>query len=108
MLGRWRLARAASRLHTVLLDVMELTERVDNAIKFLSDMFSARLYRLAASKVGVPDYKDLVNQKLRTAEELYRFMVEEFHQGRAFILELLVVIILIIDLIWLFRGRMPV
>jgi hypothetical protein len=108
MLGRWRLARAASRLHTVLLDVMELTERVDNAIKFLSDMFSARLYRLAASKVGVPDYKNLVNEKLRTAEELYRFMVEQFHQGRAFILELMVVIILIIDLIWLFRGRIPV
>jgi len=107
-LGRWRLARAATRLHTVLLDVMELTERVDNAIKFLSDMFSARLYRLAASKVGVPDYKDLVNEKLRTAEELYRFMVEQFHQGRAFILELMVVIILIIDLIWLFRGRIPV
>ncbi|PYX79952.1 MAG: hypothetical protein DMG70_25840 [Acidobacteria bacterium] len=108
MLARWRLARAASHLHTVLLDVMELTERVDNAIKFLSDMFSARLYRLAAGKVGVPDYKDLVNEKLRTAEELYRFMVEQFHQARAFVLELMVVIILIIDLVWLFRGRIPV
>ncbi len=63
MLARWRLARAATKLHTVLLDVNELTERADNAIKFLSDMFSARLYKLAAAKVGVPDYKDLVNQK---------------------------------------------
>ena len=103
MLARWRLARAASRLHTVLLDVMELTERVDNAIKFLSDMFSARLYRLAASKVGVPDYKDLVQEKLKTAEELYRFMVEQFHQGRAFALELLVVIILIVEFFALFH-----
>jgi hypothetical protein len=34
-------------------------------------------------------------------------MVEQFHQSRAFVLELMVVIILIIDLIWLFRGRMP-
>src|SRR5271166_3139439 len=75
--SRWRTARAASKLHTVLLDVSELTERADNAIKFLSDMFSARLYKLAASKVGVPDYKDLVQQKLQTAEELYRFMVDE-------------------------------
>ena len=108
ILARWRLARAASRLHTVLLDVMELTERVDNAVKFLSDMFSARLYRLAAVKVGVPDYKDLVQEKLQTAEELYRFMVDQFHQGRAFALELMVVIILIIDLIWLFHGSMPV
>ncbi len=103
--SRWRTARAASKLHTVLLDVSELTERADNAIKFLSDMFSARLYKLAALKVGVPDYKDLVQQKLQTAEELYRFMVDEFNQSRAFVLELMVVVILIIELIWIFRGK---
>jgi hypothetical protein len=106
--ARWRTAKRATRLHTVLLDVDELTERADNAIKFLSDMFSARLYKVAASKIGVSDYKDLVNQKVHTAEELYRFMVDQFHQSRAFVLELMVVIILIIDLIWLFRGATPI
>jgi hypothetical protein len=108
VLTRWKTASQASKLHTVLLEVTELTERVDNAIKFLSDMFSARLYKLAASKVGVPDYKDLVNQKVQTAEQLYRFMVDQFHQSRAFVLELMVVIILIIDLIYLFRGYKPI
>jgi hypothetical protein len=105
---RWRTARRATHLHTVLLDVDELTERADNAIKFLSDMFSARLYKVAASKIGVSDYKNLVNQKVHTAEELYRFMVDQFHQSRAFVLELMVVIILIIDLIWLFKGAIPI
>ncbi len=103
--ARWKLARSATRLHTVLLDVAELTEHADNAIKFLSDMFSARLYKLAALKVGVPDYKDLVTQKVRNAEELYRFMVDQFNQSRAFFLELTVVIILVVELIYLFRGR---
>ena len=103
--SRWRTARAASKLHTVLLDVNELTERADNAIKFLSDMFSARLYKLCAQKVGVPDYKDLVKEKLQTAEDLYRFMVEQFNQSRAFILELMVVVILIIELVYFFRGK---
>jgi hypothetical protein len=105
LLARWRLARAASRLQAVTLDVTSLAERVDNAIKFLSDMFSARLYRLAASKVGVPDYKSLVDQKLNTARDLYSFMIEQFHQGRAFVLELVVVIILVIELVFLFRGK---
>jgi hypothetical protein len=104
-LARWRLARAATKLHTVLLDVSELTEHADNAIKFLSDMFSARLYKLAAAKVGVPDYKDLVTQKVQTAEELYRFMVDQFNQSRAFVLELTVVVILVIELFFLFRGK---
>jgi len=106
--ARWKNAKRATRLHTVLLDVDELTERADNAIKFLSDMFAARFYKAAAGKIGVSDYKDLVNQKVHTAEELYRFMVDQFHQSRAFVLELMVVIILIIDLVWLFRGATPI
>lgn len=104
-LRRWRLAREGARLQRVTLDVTELTERADNAIKFLSDMFSARLYNLAAAKVGVNDYKSLVDQKLQTAASLYNFMIGEFHQARAFMLELMVVIILIIELVFLFRGN---
>lgn len=106
LIGRWRLPREASRLQTFFLDVTELTERVDNAIKFLSDMFSARLYRLAAIKIGVPDYQSLVQEKLRTAEDLYRFLIDEFHQSRTFWLEFLVVLILLIELVYVFHGKM--
>src|SRR5690242_12574938 len=106
LIGRWRLPREASRLQTLLLEVTELTERVDNSIKFLSDMFSARLYRLAATKIGVPDYKSLVQQKLQTSEDLYRFLIDEFHQSRTFWLEFLVVLILLIELVYVFHGRM--
>ncbi len=102
---RWGLAKSATSLHTVLLDVAELTERADNAIKFLSDMFAARFYKLASAKVGVPDYKDLVAQKLKTAEDLYHDMVEQFNQSRAFFLEVTVVLILLIELLYLFRGK---
>ncbi len=105
ILRRWRMARSANALYSLLLEVMELTEHADNAIKFLSDMFAARLYRLAAAKVGVPDYKNLVTQKLDTAGDLYRFMVDQFNQSRAFLLELAVVVILVIELIFLFRGK---
>jgi hypothetical protein len=104
-LARWRMRGEASRLNSVTVEVTELVERADTAIKFVSDMFAARLYRLAATKVGVPEYKNLVNEKLKTAENLYRFMVDEFHQSRGFLLELMVVIILVIELVYLFRGK---
>ena len=105
MLARWRLARSANSLHTVLLEIAELTEHADNAIKFLSDMFAARLYRLAAAKVGVPDYKDLVAEKLRTADALHQDMIEQFNQSRGFLLEVTVVLILLIELFLAFRGK---
>jgi hypothetical protein len=105
VLKHWQMRREASRLNTVTVEVTELVERADTAIKFVSDMFSARLYRLAATKVGVPEYKNLVNEKLKTAEGLYRFLIEEFHHSREFVLELMVVLILLIELIFLFRGK---
>jgi hypothetical protein len=104
-LARWRLARRASDLHRVLLEIGELTEHADNAIKFLSDMFAARLYRVAAAKVGVPDYKNLVAEKLKTAEALHQDMTEQFNESRAFFLEVIVVLILLIELYAAFFPR---
>lgn len=101
----WRLAREAAELNTVRLDYRELSERTENAIKFLSDMFYARVYRLAAARIGVNDYRNLVTEKLTTARDLYDSMVNEFHQQRAFFLELMVVVILIIEIVFLFRGK---
>lgn len=103
--SRWRLSREAAHLNQLRLDVTELTERADNAIKFLSDMYYARAYRLAAVKVGAGDYRSLVDQKLRTAGDLYEFMVNEFRESRSFLLEVLVIVILIIELVPIFRGR---
>jgi hypothetical protein len=106
LVRRWRMRAEALRLNSVTIEVTELVERADNAIKFVSDMYSARLYRLAAAKVGVPEYNGLVNEKLKTAENLYRFLIDEFHQSRGFVLELMVVIILIIELFYVFKGKM--
>jgi hypothetical protein len=103
VLGRWKLAREAEWLNTIRLDVTELTERADYAIKFLGDRFYARLYRTAADRIGVSENRDLVEGKLKTAGELYEFMVDEFHQARAFVLEVMVVAILVIELINVFR-----
>ncbi len=105
ILRRWRMRAEALRLNSITVEVTELVERSDTAIKFVSDMYSARLYRMAAAKVGVPEYKNLVNEKLRIAEGLYRSLIDEFHQSRGFVLEVMVVIILVIELVYLFRGK---
>lgn len=105
LLSRRRLSGDANRLNTIRLDVMELTERIDNAIKFLSDVFYARVYHLAAGRMGVPDYRDLVEEKLRTARELYDFMVDQFNEARAFVIEAAIALLCLLDVILLLRGK---
>ena len=105
LLSRWSLPREAQRFNTIRLDVMDLTERIDNAIKFVSDIYYARVYRLAATRIGVQDYRNLVEQKLRTFGELYDSMVDRYNETRSFVLEVLVAILAVLDVIFLFRGR---
>jgi len=105
LFSRWSLPREAHRFNTVRLDVMELTERIDNAIKFVSDIYYARVYRLAAKRIGVADYRTLVDEKLRTAGDLYNYMIDQFHESRSFVMEVGVAILALIDVILLFRGK---
>jgi len=103
--ARWTLSRDARRINRVRLDVAELTERIDNDIKFVSDVYYARVHRLAASRMGVAEYRSLVDEKLSTARELYEFMVDEFNEARSFVLEFVVTILALLDVIYLIRGH---
>jgi hypothetical protein len=105
LLSRWSVPRDAKRFNTIRLDVMELTERIDNAIKFVSDIYYARLYRLAATRMGVPDYRNLVDEKLRTVGELYEVMVDQFNEARSFIVEFAIAILALLDVLFLFRLK---
>ena len=91
-------AREAARLNQVRLELMDLMERSDNSLRVLGDMFYARAYKTVAQRIGVDDCRKLLEDKLKIAGELYQFLLEEFNHTRAFTLEMLVVVILIIEL----------
>lgn len=105
VLSRWRLPRQAQRFNSIRLDVMNLTERVDNAIKFVSDAYYARVYRSAATRMGVSEYRDLVDEKQLAAAQLYQSMMDEFNEARSFSLEVLVAVLCLLDILFWLKFR---
>jgi hypothetical protein len=103
-LSRWQPPRRAGRLNRLRLDIMDLAERTEYAVKFISDTYYARVYRLSSGKIGVNDYKTLVDEKLKTAGELYEFMVAQFNERRMFALEVVVAVLVLLDVILLLKG----
>ena len=103
--SRWRLSGRAGRLNRLRLDIMDLAERTEYAVKFISDTYYARVYRLSSAKIGVDDYKALVGEKLKTAGELYEFMVSQFNERRMFLVELIVAVLVLLDVILLLKGH---
>ena len=96
---RPRLRPAATHLHALFIDVNELTDRTENALKMVGDIYSARLFHLAAARLGLASWKASVKDKLETLDDIYRFAVEQLAISRGHFLEFVVVVILLFELV---------
>jgi hypothetical protein len=103
LLGR-RYIRAARRLHAFFIDVNELTDKTENALKIAGDVYAARLFGLAAARLGLDRWKANVNDKLKTLDDIYRFAVEHMGMARGEFLELTVVLLILLEIVLLVVG----
>lgn len=94
---RRKSARAVHELHSLFIDVNELTDRMENVLKLVGDVYAARLFGLASTRLGLDGWKRNVEDKLKTLGDIYRFTVEQSSMTRANFLELLIVLILTIE-----------
>jgi hypothetical protein len=101
-----RYTQAARQLQSLVIDVNELTDRVENAVKFVGDIYAARLFHNVAARLGLDRWKRNVDDKLKTLDEIYRFAVEQTGMSQANILELAIVLILVLELGLFFAGIM--
>jgi hypothetical protein len=98
--------RAANQLHSLFIEVNEITDRTENALQIVGDIYAARVLALAASRLGLTRWKQSVEDKLETLDDIYRSVVEQVSISRGQFLELLVVLILVLELILFFLGVM--
>lgn len=101
-----RYSRAVREVHSLFIDVNELTDRTENALKIVGDVYAARLFALAAARLGLNQWKASVQEKLRTLADIYQFAVEQTSMARGEFLELTVVVILVLELVLLLAGVM--
>jgi hypothetical protein len=101
-----RYVRAAQRLHALFIDVNELTDKTENALKMVGDVYAARLYALVAARLGLDRWKQNVEEKLDTLDDIYRFTVDQTQMSRGQLLELTIILILVLELVLAFLGIM--
>jgi len=104
--GGRRYTRAAQQVHALFIDVNELTDRAENALRVAGDIYTARVLLLTGARLGLEQWKANVRDKLETLDDIYRFAVEQTGMARGEGLELAVVLILIFELILFFMGIM--
>lgn len=99
-----RHTRAARRLQSLFIEVNELTDQMENAVKLVGDVYSARLFGVVSARLGLERWKKNVEEKLKTLDDIYRFAVEQTGMSQGNILEFVIVLILLIEFGLLLAG----
>jgi hypothetical protein len=104
--GVRRYTRAARHVHALFIDIRDLVDRTENALKFVGDIYAARMFALVGARLGLDRWKEHVRDKLQTLERIYHFAAEQSSIARGELLELTIIAILVLELVLFFLGIM--
>ncbi len=99
LLASKRFADLARRLHTLVAEVTELTERVDNALQVTEDVYLARIYAAALELFRVPAVSVAVDRKLAIIRDTYSALYDESSASRTELMEFLIVILIVAEIV---------
>lgn len=91
-------AQLARRLYTLVAEVTELTEKVDNALQVTEDVYLARVYAAALDIFRVRVVGIAVDRKLAIIRDTYTALYDEVSSGRTTLLEIAVVVLIVVEI----------
>ncbi len=99
LLASKRFADLARRLHTLVAEVTELTERVDNALQVTEDVYLARVYTAALELFRVRAVNAAVERKLAIIRDTYAALYDESSASRTELMEFLIVVLIMAEIV---------
>ena len=103
--GPRRFAGLARRLYTLVAEVTELTEKVDNALQVTEDVYLARVYAAALDLFRVKAVSAAVDRKLSIIRDTYTALYDEAASSRAGLMEAAIILLIIVEIVLALFGR---
>ncbi|WP_293368455.1 hypothetical protein [Nevskia sp.] len=100
-----RFAGLARRLHTLVAEVTEITEQVDNALQVTEDVYLARIYSTALDQFRVPAVAAAVDRKLAIIRDTYTALYEEASGARGALMEAAIVLLIVFEIVLALMGH---
>jgi hypothetical protein len=99
LLASRRASRLARKLYSLVAEVTELTEKVDNAQQVTEDVYLARVYSASLELFRVSRLSAAVDRKLAIIRDTYIALYEEASSRRAELLELAIVLLIVFEIV---------
>lgn len=95
-----RTIRLRRRTATLLLELSEMTERLENAVKIIGDFYLARLYQGAVRRFRLPAWQETVLRKQRLLAGVHELLNDAADTRRAELLELTVILLILWEILF--------
>jgi len=97
-----RYSRLMRRTAALLVDMSEMVERVENAVKIVGDFYLARLYQAALRRFRLPAWQASVLRKHKMLAEVNRILSDGADTRRAELLEITIIALIAWEILWAF------
>ena len=80
-----------------------LSERVENALKLVGDLYLARIHRAAAQRFYLQEWESNIQRKLEILSDFYQLLNDRVHTAQSQALELIVIVLILVEILLAFR-----
>ncbi len=87
------------RTAALLLELSEMIERLENAVKIVGDFYLARLYQSAVRRFRLPDWQETVLRKQRLLAEVNGIIGDAADTSRGELLEFAIILLIVLELV---------
>jgi hypothetical protein len=94
-----RYRKLQRRVAALLLEISEMIERLENAVKIVGDFYLARLYQAAVRRFRLPAWQETVLRKQRLVAEVNDLIGDAADTSRAELLELAIILLIVFEIV---------
>jgi transcription termination factor NusB len=108
---RWKLpllspfSSAIQKLEETRLEVTEVTEKVENALKLVGDQYLASVYNTAVEALFLNEWKMGVKDKLEIIDDFYSTLYNKVQTERMLVLDILIVLLIVLEILIAFWPK---
>lgn len=97
--------KAIEDLAEMRLESALLSERVENALKLVGDLYLARLHSAAARRFYLQEWDTIISRKLEIISDFYQLLNDRLHTVQSQALEIIIVVLILVELILPFLHK---
>jgi len=90
-----------------LVDLNEFVERVENSLKIIGDFYLAKVYEAAIKRMRIPAWQASVTRKQQLLTQTYSLLKGEVDTARSLTLELMIVVLIILEVLFVVMPVHP-